>query len=82
MDSAWLGVTDAGRSALVEHDYVRLFQRAAHCFRMLTIVLAIYDADFRAAAGDSLSRSSAHGSAPIGPVRHASPWLCSSHDDP
>jgi len=49
--TTWLGLTLAERTALVEHDYVALFEMGAHFFLTLTIFIAIYDEDFAAVGG-------------------------------
>ncbi|WP_127090517.1 hypothetical protein [Aquabacter cavernae] len=40
------GFTDAEREALINHDYVALFEMGAHFFLSLTIFIAIYDEDY------------------------------------
>lgn len=49
--TTWLGLTDIERSALVDHDYVLLFEMGAHFFLCLTIFIAIYDDDYAALQG-------------------------------
>jgi len=49
--TSWLHFTEAERTALVEHDYVALFELGAHFFLTLTIFIAIYDDDYSAASG-------------------------------
>ncbi|WP_066043307.1 hypothetical protein [Herbiconiux solani] len=49
--TSWLHFTEAERAALVEHDYVALFELGAHFFLTLTIFIAIYDDDYSAASG-------------------------------
>lgn len=49
--TTWLSFTPAERTALVEHDYVALFEMGAHFFLTLTIFIAIYDEDFAAVGG-------------------------------
>jgi hypothetical protein len=44
-------LTDAERDALVNHDYVALFEMGAHFFLSLTIFIAIYDEDYMAKHG-------------------------------
>ncbi|TCL65229.1 hypothetical protein [Rhizobium sp. BK251] len=39
-------LTDAEREALINHDYVALFEMGAHFFLSLTIFIAIYDEDW------------------------------------
>ncbi len=39
-------LTDAEREALINHDYVALFEMGAHFFLSLTIFIAIYDEDY------------------------------------
>ena len=49
--TSWLRLTDAERAALVNHDYVALFELGAHFFLNLTIMIALYDEDYAAASG-------------------------------
>ncbi|MFB2554214.1 hypothetical protein [Herbiconiux liangxiaofengii] len=49
--TTWLRLTDAERAALVDHDYVALFEIGAHFFLCLTIFIAIYDDDYAALQG-------------------------------
>jgi hypothetical protein len=49
--TSWLEFTPAERQALVEHDYVTLFEQGAHFFLCLTIFIAIYDDDYAARSG-------------------------------
>lgn len=49
--TTWLSFTDEERTALIEHDYARLFELGAHFFLSLTIFIAIYDDDYAAKAG-------------------------------
>ena len=49
--TTWLSFTDAERAALVEHDYVALFELGAHFFLTLTIFIALYDDDYETASG-------------------------------
>ena len=49
--TTWLSFTDAERTALVDHDYVALFEMGAHFFLTLTIMIALYDEDYTAASG-------------------------------
>ena len=49
--TTWLSFTDAERQALVEHDYVALFEMGAHFFLTLTIMIALYDEDYMAVSG-------------------------------
>ncbi|MGF9692375.1 MULTISPECIES: hypothetical protein [unclassified Rhizobium] len=44
-------LTDAEREALINHDYVTLFEMGAHFFLSLTIFIAIYDEDYMAKSG-------------------------------
>lgn len=44
-------LTDAEREALINHDYVALFEMGAHFFLSLTIFIAIYDEDYMAKSG-------------------------------
>jgi hypothetical protein len=49
--TSWLTLTSAERQALVEHDYVALFEMGAHFFLNLTIYIGIYDEDYQIAGG-------------------------------
>lgn len=49
--TTWLEFTEQERKALVEHDYVTLFELGVHFFLCLTIFIAIYDEDYMAASG-------------------------------
>ena len=49
--TTWLSFSDGERQALVEHDYVALFEMGAHFFLTLTIMIALYDEDYAAATG-------------------------------
>ena len=49
--TTWLSFTDVERQALVEHDYVALFELGAHFFLTLTIMIALYDEDYAAVSG-------------------------------
>lgn len=44
--STWLEFTDSERSALVSHDYVRLFELGAHPFLTLTLFIALFERDY------------------------------------
>ena len=44
--TSWLEFTEQERRALIEHDYVTLFDIGAHFFLCLTIFIAIYDEDY------------------------------------
>ena len=44
-------LTEAERRALVEHDFVALFEMGAHFFLTLTIMIALYDEDYLVASG-------------------------------
>jgi hypothetical protein len=45
-DSTWLEFTASERSALVAHDYVRLFELGAHPFLTLTLFIALFERDY------------------------------------
>ena len=45
------GSTDAEREALVNHDYVALFEMGAHFFLNLTIFIGIYDEPYMEKSG-------------------------------
>ena len=49
--TTWLEFTDVERTALIEHDYVTLFELGAHFFLSLTIFIALYDEDYSARTG-------------------------------
>lgn len=49
--TSWLRFTDVERTALIEHDYVTLFELGAHFFLSLTIFIAIYDEEWTAKSG-------------------------------
>ena len=49
--TSWLSLTDSERTALVEHDYVALFEMGAHFFLNLTIYIGIYESDHAAVGG-------------------------------
>lgn len=49
--TTWLSLTDDERRALVEHDYVALFEMGAHYFLTLTIFIGIYEEDYMARSG-------------------------------
>lgn len=44
-------LTDSERKALVEHDYVALFEMGAHFFLNLTIMIALYDEEYMERSG-------------------------------
>jgi hypothetical protein len=46
-----LALTDAERTALVEHDYVALFEMGAHFFLNLTIFIGLYEEAYQARIG-------------------------------
>lgn len=48
---SWLHLEPAERTALVEHDYVALFEMGAHYFLTLTIFIGIYEEDYMARNG-------------------------------
>ena len=49
--TSWLSFTDAERRALIDHDYVALFEQGINCFLTLTIFIALYDEEFVLASG-------------------------------
>lgn len=49
--TTWLHFTDKERQALIDHDYVTLFEQGAHFFLCLTIFIAIYDEDYAERSG-------------------------------
>jgi hypothetical protein len=44
--STWLAFTDAERTALASHDYVKLFELGAHPFLTLTLFIALFERDY------------------------------------
>lgn len=44
--TSWLSLEADERQALIDHDYVKLFEIGAHFFLTLTIFIAIYDDDY------------------------------------
>lgn len=44
-------LTDANRQALIDHDYVALFEMEAHFFLNLTMYIGIYDEPYMAKSG-------------------------------
>jgi hypothetical protein len=50
-ETTWLSFTEVERSALVNHDYTKLFEMGAHFFLCLTIFIAIYNDDYEASQG-------------------------------
>jgi hypothetical protein len=49
--TSWLRFTDVERTALIEHDYVTLFELGAHFFLSLTIYIGLYNDDYEARSG-------------------------------
>jgi hypothetical protein len=49
--TSWLRFTDAERTALIDHDYVALFEMGAHFFLNLTLMIALYDEEYARASG-------------------------------
>jgi len=49
--TSWISLTEEERRALVEHDYVALFEMGAHFFLTLTIFIALYDEEYAARSG-------------------------------
>jgi hypothetical protein len=49
--TTWLDFTDEEKTALIEHDYAKLFELGAHFFLTLTIFIAIYNDDYEAQSG-------------------------------
>jgi hypothetical protein len=50
-ETTWLSLTDDERTALVAHDYAKLFELGAHFFLTLTIFIAIFNDDYEASQG-------------------------------
>ncbi|MEO8906954.1 MAG: hypothetical protein ABI310_02645 [Microbacteriaceae bacterium] len=44
--TSWLAFTEQERTALIEHDYVTLFELGAHFFLSLTIFIGLYNDDY------------------------------------
>jgi hypothetical protein len=49
--TTWLHFEPEERRALIDHDYVALFEMGAHFFLCLTIFIAIYDEDYSVTQG-------------------------------
>lgn len=49
--TSWLSFTDRERRALIEHDYVTLFETGAHYFLTLTIFIGLFEEDYMAEKG-------------------------------
>ena len=49
--TTWLSFTAEERQALIDHDYVALFEMGAHFFLTLTIFIAIYDSAYTESSG-------------------------------
>jgi hypothetical protein len=49
--TSWLTFTQQERQALIDHDYVTLFELGAHFFLSLTIYIGIYNDDYVAKSG-------------------------------
>lgn len=49
--TSWLEFSDEERTALIEHDYVALFEMGAHFFLSLTIFIGLYNDDYEAEKG-------------------------------
>lgn len=49
--TSWLAFTVQERKALIEHDYVTLFELGAHFFLSLTIYIGLYNDDYVAKHG-------------------------------
>jgi hypothetical protein len=49
--TSWLSFTDQERQALINHDYVALFEMGIHGFLTLTIFIALYDEDYAREGG-------------------------------
>ncbi len=56
--STWLALDDDERRALVEHDYVALFERGAHPFLTLTLFIAMFERDHDEPLGFQLEYAS------------------------
>jgi hypothetical protein len=44
--TSWLSFTDEERQALVDYDYVWLFENGAHFFLSLTLFVAVFEEDY------------------------------------
>ncbi|WP_417374526.1 hypothetical protein [Glutamicibacter protophormiae] len=49
--TSWLTFSPQERAALIDHDYVTLFELGAHFFLSLTIYIGIYNDDYAARSG-------------------------------
>lgn len=49
--TTWLAFTPVERQALIEHDYVTLFELGAHFFLSLTIYIGLYNDDYEERSG-------------------------------
>ena len=49
--TSWTSFTPQERQALIDHDYVTLFELGAHFFLSLTIYIGIYNDDYVAKSG-------------------------------
>ncbi|GAA4158243.1 hypothetical protein GCM10022286_10860 [Gryllotalpicola daejeonensis] len=49
--TSWLKLEAAERAALIDHDYVALFEMGAHFFLNLTIMIALYDEEYAGRLG-------------------------------
>ncbi|UYM05599.1 hypothetical protein [Solicola gregarius] len=49
--TSWVRLEPAERTALVDHDYVALFEMGVHYFLTLTIFIGIYDEDYMERGG-------------------------------
>ncbi len=49
--TTWLSFTEQERTALLEHDYVTLFELGVHFFLCLTIYIALYDEEYMERSG-------------------------------
>src|ERR671915_111078 len=49
--TSWLSFTDEERAALVEHDYVRLFELGAHWFPTFQVFVGMYEKEYEERGG-------------------------------
>jgi hypothetical protein len=52
--STWLAFTDTERTALIDQDYVKLFELGAHPFLTLTLFIGLFERDYAEPLGFQL----------------------------
>lgn len=50
-ETSWLSFTDEERQALVEHDYVKLFELGVHWFPTLQVFVGMFEEEYEARSG-------------------------------